>query len=287
MTGNRRRIFGLPAATMIVAAWGALCFSGAAQGQGLNLGGGSDQSPIEVTADDGIEWQQEALVFIARGKARAHRGDVELFADELRAYYRETKSGTDIWRLDALGHVRIVSPNRVVYGEKGVYDVDNAILVVSGGDRVRMETATEVITAKGQLEYWETKKMAVAREDATAIREGRKLRADVLAAHFVDAAMVRVEAFDNVRIDTATERVRSDRGVYNVKSGIATLTGSVKITKDGNQLNGCSAEINMKSGVSKMFACKKTTKGGKGVHTLLRPKKKKEDAANGAPGKGN
>ena len=76
--------------------------------QSLNFGGGD--TPVEVFADNGIEWQQDRLVFVARGNARAVRGPVTVFADELRAYYRKRHDGrTDIWRLDALGKVRIKS----------------------------------------------------------------------------------------------------------------------------------------------------------------------------------
>ena len=59
-----------------------------AQAQGLNFGSGDSDSPIEVYADDGIEWQQDALTFLARGNARAVRGDVTVYADELHAFYR-------------------------------------------------------------------------------------------------------------------------------------------------------------------------------------------------------
>ena len=69
------------------------------------------------------------------------------------------------------------------------------------------------------------------------------------------SAISRVEAFDKVEIETDVEKATSDRGVYDVKSGIATLTGSVKIIREGNHLSGCKAEVNMNTGISKMFSC--------------------------------
>jgi lipopolysaccharide export system protein LptA len=81
--------------------------------QTLNFGSGGSDQPIEIFADDGIEWQQENLLFVARGNARAVRGDVTVFGDELRAYYREKPDGgSEIHRLAALGNVRIVSPTQ-------------------------------------------------------------------------------------------------------------------------------------------------------------------------------
>ena len=47
--------------------------------------------------------------------------------------------------------------------------------------------------------------------------------------------------------------MRSNRGVYDVETGIAKLTGSVKITSGTNQLNGEYAEVNLNTGVSRLF----------------------------------
>ena len=231
-----------------------------AHAQGLNFASGDSNVPIEVFADDGIEWQQEKLTFLARGNARAVRGNVTVFADELQAFYRKLpKGGTEIWRLDAVGHVRIETPGEKAYGKHGVYDVDNAILVLSGG-KVRLVTSTDVVTANEQLEYWERKRMAVARGGARVISKGKKLDADVLVAYFSKnsagrTAVSRVEAFDNVKINSGSEKITSKRAVYNTRTGIVTLTDAVKLTRGGNRLNGCKARVNLNSGVSKLFGC--------------------------------
>ncbi len=248
--------------------------------QSLSLTGGDADTPIEIYAEDGIEWQQENQLFLARGNARAVRGEVEVRADVLTAYYRETPDGrTDIWRLNADGGVRISSPGEKAYGEKGVYDVDNGILVLSGG-RLRLVTKEEEITADKQLEYWEKKQMVVARGNAFAVSKDKRLRAEVLAAYFRKDkngkfAIYRVEAFDNVRIMTGKDNAKADRAVYNVQSGIATLTGSVKIFRGGNQLRGCRAEINLNTGISKLFGCGPRGSGGQPVRGVIQPVKKK------------
>jgi len=159
--------------------------------QSLNFGG--DDTPVEVFADNGIEWQQDRLVFVARGNARAVRGPVTVFADELRAYYREGHDGkTDIWRLDALGKVRIKSPDGTAYGDNGVYNVDDGILVLTGSKPVKLITTTDLILAERQLEYWEKRQMAVARGNASAKRGEKILHAEVLAAYFKRTAKARM-----------------------------------------------------------------------------------------------
>lgn len=244
--------------------------------QTLNFGGGDSDLPIEVYADNGIEWEQDAQVFTAHGNARAVRGGVEVRGDVLRAYYDEKEgSGADIKRLDAEGNVRITTPGEQAFGEKAIYDVVNSILVLRGS-KVRLVSADDLITANRQLELWEKKSMVVARGNAYAVRRERRLRADVLVAHFRPDKqdknrIYRVEAFGNVHIVTATDTVTADRGVYNVESGIATLTGSVRITRDRNQLNGCSATVNFKTGKSRLRSCAKPG-AGKRVHGLIQPR---------------
>ena len=253
----------------------------AAQAQTLNFGSGGSDQPIEIFADNGIEWQQENLMFLARGNARAVRGQVTVFASELRAYYREKSDGsTDIWRLDAIGKVRIKTAGEMAYGDKAIYQVEKGILVLSGR-KVRLVAGSDEITATKQLEYWEKKQMAVARGNAYAVRKDKRLKADVLASYFRvdkngDNKLYRVDAFDNVKIVTQTNTATADRGVYNVESGIATLTGSVKLVRGKSVLTGCSAEVNLNTGISKIFSCP-TTPGAvrKRAKGILRLQKKK------------
>lgn len=261
---------------------GLAMFSPTAWPQSLNFGADGD-TPVEVYADNGIEWQQDRLVFVARGNARAIRGPVTVFADELRAYYRERPDGkTDIWRLDAIGKARIKSPDGTAYGDKAVYNVDDAIVILTGGRQVKLVTPTDLITAERQLEYWEKRQMAVARGNATATREGKKLQAKVLAAYFKRSqtganTLHRVEAFDDVKVTTPQDTAFSHRGVYNAESGIATLSGDVRILRAGNTLNGCSAEVDLNSGISRLHSCKMDANGGTNrVKGILRPRKKRK-----------
>lgn len=276
-------LFIFPLALVFLAASSLALLVSPARAQSLNFGGGEGGLPIEINAEDGIEWQQDNLVFLARGNATAVRGDITVRADTLRAYYRDDGGGgTDIWRLDAEGGVTISTPGETAYGELAIYDVDNQTLVLSGGDRVRLITSQYDISAAGQLEYWEKKQIAVARGDAVAISGGRKLAADVLVAHFRknakgDNAIHQLRAFDNVRIVTATEDARAERGIYNVESGIATLTGSVKIIRGPNTLSGCKAEVNLNTGVSKIFSCAAAQGAGTGrVQGVLTPSLRKK-----------
>ena len=57
--------------------------------QGIGLPGQSKDKPIEINADEGIEWSQKQKVYGARGNARASQGRVTVSANTLTAHYRE------------------------------------------------------------------------------------------------------------------------------------------------------------------------------------------------------
>jgi lipopolysaccharide export system protein LptA len=176
--------------------------------QGLALGNPTDRRPVDVRADSGIEWQQNAQVYIARGNAVATRGNTELHADTLTAHYRqakgkdaaskgslprnsgikdagETDSGTpEIYRINADGHVLIKGETQDVAGDRAVYDLDQGVVVVTG-TRLKLTTPTDVVTARDSLEWYDQKQIAVARGDAVAVRAAKRIRADVLTAHLV------------------------------------------------------------------------------------------------------
>lgn len=259
----------------------ALCGS-AAWAQGIGLPTQKNGKPIEIDADAGIEWHQKTQQYIARGNARASQGDVSVRGDTLVAYYRKSAQGkSSIWRIDANGNVRIVSPTQTAYADKGVYMVEDGVMVLTGKD-VRLVTATDRITARDSLEYWEKKNLAVARGDAVVSREDKRLRADVLTAHLLrdetgKTQISRINAFEHVLVSSDKEIVQADKGVYDVPTGIAKLSGSVKITRDGNQLNGEYAEVNLKTGVSRLYS----GKGGR-VQGLIKPQDAKMDGSKNA-----
>ncbi|MGX9966107.1 LptA/OstA family protein [Roseomonas sp. F4] len=284
-----RRILPPLAALLVLAApaW--------AQNLDLNQGG-----PVEITANDGIEWRQQDQAIVARGAARAVRDGVTVDADRLIARYRprggpqatpapaqpgdSPMSGGEIWRLEAEGSVRVTSPTERAEGERAVYDMDQAVMVLSGRG-LSLTTPDQRITARDSLEYWPQRRMAVARGGAVVVStDERRIAADTLVAYFLDAPgegapapaaaaprpaappvaglpaagensrIDRVEAYGSVEIRTAEEVVRGERGVYSPQTGLARLVGGVRITRGENQLNGQEAIVNLRTGVSRLIS---------------------------------
>ncbi len=309
----------------------------AGHGARLNLLDKKSDAPIEIEADDGIEWRQTDKVYIARGNVKIVRGDITIYSDSATAYYREAAAakpggrsprtrratrptrcsaaaGTEIWKLDAVGHLRIetqgdqataergvynvdlgvltlsggvklASPgkNTTAYGDDAVYDTNQAVMVLTGRD-LRFESPQNKITARDSLEYYDQKNLAVARGNALAVQEDKRVRADVLTAHLLQAQGAapggktppgktaagqgrrgqarfagrpgpgrRGRAHGRVRqrhdVLKPVDRPRREGRFTPYQTGVAVLSGGVKITRGENQLNGETAEVNLNTGI--------------------------------------
>lgn len=232
--------------------------SGPVQAQSLSTIGGGGDGPVTVEAENGIEWLRNARQYIARGNAKATQGEVTVFADRLIASYREAGGSTEIFQLEADGNVRIASPAQTAYGDRAVYDLDSQRMRLTGQD-LRLVSAADTVTARDHIDYFQQEKMAVAVGDAVAKRDDRTIRADTLTARFAEdksgkQQLTRVDADGNVVVTTPNEIARSRQAVYTVATETAVLSGDVKITQGKNQLNGQRAEVNLRTGVSRLLA---------------------------------
>jgi len=270
-----------------------LCGTLPAWAQGFDFANSKSGNPLEVYADQGLELSQDARTVIARVNASATRGHVTLKGDVLIAHYRnktetppdsnslvnaktpakpkappppaadgttpkaDSSSATEVWRVEAEEHVTISTPTQTAYGDRADYNIDEAVVVLTGKD-LRLVTPKDIVTARDSLEYWEGRQQAVARGDAVAVHLEKRIQADTLVADFAEdkdkkMAINRVHAYDHVILTAPREVVTGDRGDYNVETGIVAVTGSVKITRDDNQLDGRYALVNLDTGVSKIF----------------------------------
>lgn len=310
----------------------------APRAQGIDLSSGG---PVTVTARGGFEWHESDQEVIASGDARAVRGNVTVLADRLIAHYRKKGTGpgeaggvtpaaatapspqsasnalsdadngdTEVYRLEADGHVRILTPTDEAVSDHAIYDIDQAVLVLTGR-HMKITTPQDVMTARDSMEYWSQKHIAIGRGNALVVtNDGRRVSADVLVGYtkpdqnapggsaapqptkvaatqqanananadpLAQSAgkLEKVEAFGNVEVRTIADTVRGDRGIYFPDTGLARIFGHVRITHGDNQLNGPAADVNMKTGIAHMVSAP----GGR-VEGLLMP----NDASNAAAG---
>ncbi len=285
---SARVALALALAAGISAGWpGARAASNAAGG--LDFADQGSGAPVEVYADEGLELSQDSKTVTAHGNAKAIRGRVTVTADTIVSHYRpkkpqpgqqvqaakaapadtvaaatakpgaagDTTGGSEIWRVEADGHVVIFTATQRAYGDHADYNIDDAVVVLTGSN-LHMTTPTDLVTARDSLEYWEHTQQAVARGNAVAVRGDKRLRGDILVADFErnkqqQMAMRFAHAYQHVVLTTPTEVVTGDRGDYDAETGIVTVTGSVKMTRGNNQLDGGYAVVNLDTGISKLF----------------------------------
>lgn len=263
---------------------------------------GQGRGPLQVEADSGIEWRREEQVYIARGNAKATRGETSVRADVLSAFYRdrtaatapaakpETKTAepgagdgsgdgqTDIYRVEAQGNVVIHSASDMVVGDKAVYDVDQQVIVVTGRNLKLTTEKGDTITARDSLEYWEGRALAIARGDAVALHEDKRVAANVLSAHLAEDKKTgqnrvrQIDAFEKVNVSDPQQVATGDKGIYNLDSDLATLLGNVRITHGDDHLEGEYGEVNLKTNVSRILSASNAGRSGKPVYGLIVPK---------------
>lgn len=134
-----------------------------------------DNTPIEITADEALEWDRDAMTFIARGNAKIIQGKTSLTAATLTAKYKEDEGNTVIQtvtasgnrptvetetetlvsdkavatfsdtkdggldKIIATGNVKITQDNNVLTGERAVFDVktNTSTMTSTGSNRVK------------------------------------------------------------------------------------------------------------------------------------------------------
>ena len=255
---------------VIAGAWLSVPVAAAQQ---LPFDAESGDDPVEIQADESLEWRQDLQSYVARGNAVLIRGDLTVSAAILTADYREGPDGrADVYRATAEGNVVIESADGRATADSAVYNLDEEVAVLRG-ENLRLETADGIVTATESLEYWRADGLAVARGDAVVVRDEQTVEADLLTGEFIDGEaegleLVRVSAQGNVVITTATEVILAEEAVYDLQQEVAVLTGNVRLTRGENQLNGDFAEVNLATGVSRIMAAPGS--GGR-VNALLTP----------------
>lgn len=218
----------------------------------------NNNAPLEITADQTLEWHRNDQQYIARGNVLAVQGDVRIAADTLTADYRETAaSSIEIYRLTATGNVIITSRGNTAYGSHAVYDVDKGLAVMTGNN-LRLVSPDQTVTARDRFEYWvQAGRLAAIGNAAVTRGEDRLTAAQVSAIFQEDGSgqrrLARLDADRNVVITTPEEILTGDNAFYLASTDTAELLGNVRITRGPNILEGERAEVNLATNVSKMY----------------------------------
>ena len=215
--------------------------------------------PMTVEADDLLEWNQTEGVYTATGNAVAIQGARTIRGDVLVASYDPDSETQDIETVTATGNVSFKDEESDASGGKLIYQiaardyqVDGPKARVSGArgtitadKTIILETAddeTQTMTARGDAVY----------RDST----GRVFAGDRLVALFdKDGSLQTIDAEGAVVVTTeAGRKANGDAATYDALSEQATLTGNVVIIDGASKMRGGRAEVDFKSGNSRMLS---------------------------------
>lgn len=228
-------------------------------------------SPVEISADNSLEWMQKDKQYIANGNVEVVQGNAKIICNKLIADYRENqKTGnTEIWQLTAFENVKITSQESTAQGDKAVYNIDTGLSILTGNN-LTLTLPNQTITASERMEYNMNNGNAKAIGNAKIKRGTDLLSANVITANFAKDGtgkqnLKTANADGNVTIKTVNETLTGNKAVYNAVDNTAEISGNVKIVRGPNILEGARAEVNLTTNISKMFGAPESGKRVKGV----------------------
>ncbi len=242
-----------------------ICSLSSVVAQPLQNNGNPDRNkPLEITANESLEWHRSDLFFLAKKDVKAKQGSTTLYCDSLIARYRDSKNTSskragniNIYLVEALGNVSIVSANGKAYGDKAIYNIDKGYAEITG-KHLRLISEDQNVHAKDKLLYWVAQGRLEAIGDAVAVRNGDKIEADKLVATFSDNSdgkrkLKTLEGIGHVKITMPEEVVIGDHAYYDSKIGIAKVKGNVRIVRGDSFLEGERAQVDLNTNISKIF----------------------------------
>lgn len=219
----------------------------------------NDENPIEIFAEEGIEWHKNENKYVAIGNAKAVSGSLSLKSDRIEAFYTEKEdSGMNIQEVKAKKNVIVEDKKmRIVGGNYAEYKtIKDYFLIV--GKNIILTSESNTLRSKEKLEYWRSKNIAIATGKAEAQKDKEfVVLADKLVWYLKEdknkTTVKKILGFKNVSIKTNNEVAFSDKAIYNNETEICKLYGNVKLQRGDSFLLGEYAEVDLKKGISKLL----------------------------------
>jgi len=236
-------------------------------------------SPIEISAEESLEWLQEKKQYVANGSVIVTQDEMTLTADKLVADYDDNQGGSlNITFLTATGNVVLKNLDNTATGNKVTYNLESEEVVLIGNTPTLI-TPEQTISASEKLTY--NMKLGTAQAIGNAKIVTPK---ETLEAHKITAILSKktdnkkqeltsAQATGGVKITTKDEIITGASANYYAEKNTADVKGNVKIIRGLNTLEGDHAIVNLTTNVSRMFGNEKTGERVKGVFF---PKSKSE-----------
>lgn len=238
----------------------------------------NDAENLIVEADISLQWKREELKYIATGNATAQKGDALMRADVITAFY-ETDGDND--GIEASNVTMIEGRRDAKFTQGGfsatatniTYDLIKEMATLQGGNPTVI-SADEKITASNQITYTRSSRFIEALGNGQiTLSNGQTLKGDKIIATLNETEddVVSATATGNAEVHSNENgKVRqafADNITYTHETGIAVLTGNVRLVDGGNIMTGDKANVDFISGTSTMSA----SATGKRVGGVFKP----------------
>lgn len=218
-----------------------------------------DGTPLTIEADDVLEWNQTDGIYTAKGNAVATRGTTEIRGNLLEAAYDPQSDERDIETVTASGNVTYKDDTSRARGSKLIYMIAARDYRVEGPDAA-VSGSRGTITADTSIDLDtrsdETQKVTAIGDAVYKDANGHVFAGDLVDAYFAsDGSLTSIVAKGDVRVKNANGReATGDAATYDAGSEVATVTGNVEIIDGGSQMRGGRAEVDLRTGNSRMLS---------------------------------
>ncbi len=235
----------------------------------------NNNEPIEIFADDGIEWHKNKSKYVALGNAKALSGTLSLESDKIEAFYKENDSSNmNITEVRAKKNVVVQDKKmKITGGEYAEYKILKDYFLINGKNII-LTSEKNILKSNKKLEYWRSKNIAIATGKAEAKKDNEfVVLADKLVWYLQErnqkTTVKKLLGFNNVSIKTNNEVAFSDKAIYNNDTEICKLFGNVKLQRGESFLIGEYAEVDLRSGISKLLPAPGTKLNENRVRALI------------------
>ena len=219
----------------------------------------NNNEPIEIFADNGIEWHKNKNKYVALGNAKALSGTLSLESDRIEAFYKENDSSSmNITEVRAKKNVVVQDKKmKITGGDYAEYKILKDYFLINGRN-ITLTSEKNTLKSNKKLEYWRSKNIAIATGKAEAKKDNEfVVLADKLVWYLQETnqktTVKKLLGFKNVSIKTNNEVAFSDKAIYNNETEICKLYGNVKLQRGESFLIGEYAEVDLRSGISKLL----------------------------------
>lgn len=216
-------------------------------------------APLTIEADDLLEWNQTEGIYTAKGNAVAVQGEAEIRGNLLVATYDPDAENADIETITATGKVSFKDKSSIANGSKLIYNIASSDYRVEG-PKAAVSGARGKITANKFIDLDtkpdETQEMTAIGSAVYTDDTGRIFSGDQLVALFAaDGSLTSLDAKGDVSVVSgAGRKATGDAATYDATSEAATVTGNVEIVDGANRMRGGRAEVDLKTGNSRMLS---------------------------------